>query len=229
MHAHIALGELHERVAEALGVRRASCLAVGRFAVCFGLDLGASCTRCSRCRSTFDSMHTLGVRGCFGVALALLGQQVQQHHTFQAFGSFQVFDDQVHIMTIERPHVGHAQLFEHMTGNHRVPHDLTKLIQRLIHLGTNHWDRMDEVRHLVMRALHDAVRANLRQVARQRTHRLADRPLIVVQHHDHALARSSRVVQRFEGNTCAERCVTDHRDHMRTLLGALRLLARGHR
>ena len=217
MHAHVALGELDQRVAEALGVGRPGGLGFRA-----RLDLGLGGAR--DLGRALDAVHALGMGGRLGVALALLRQEVQQHDALEALGALEVLDDQVHVVSIERTDVGDAQFLEDMARHDRVAHHLAELVERLVDPGADHGDGLDEVRHLVVRALHDAIGADLRQVARQRADRLADRPLVVVQHDDHALARRGRVVERLEGDARAQRRVADHRDDVRSQ----RLVARRH-
>ena len=68
---------------------------------------------------------------------------------------------------------------------------------------------------LLIRALHDLGAADAREVTRHRAHRLRDRPLVVVQDHEHALAARARVVERLERDARSEARVADHRDRVR--------------
>jgi hypothetical protein len=71
---------------------------------------------------------------------------------------------------------------------------------------------VQEVLRLLPCALHQAVRADSREIARHRADRLRDRPLVVVEDHEHAPPERARIVQSLERDTRPEARIADHGD-----------------
>jgi hypothetical protein len=163
-------------------------------------------------------VDALGVRRGLRVALALLRQDVEQDGAVERARALQVLDEQRDVVPVDRADVRHAELLEDVPGDDRVAHDLPDLLERAVDARADHGDRRDQALDLLVRALDEPVVADARQVPRERADRAADRPLVVVQDDEEALAAGRGVVQRLEGDPRAERRVADERDDLRRVL-----------
>ncbi len=137
----------------------------------------------------FHAVHAFGMLVRAGVALALLRQHVQQHDTVESRDAFDLRLEPAHVVPVDRADVGHAEFFEDVTRNDRVTHHFADLLERPIDARPDHRDRVDQVLGLLTSPLDQTVGANAREVARERTDRLRDRPLVVVEHDQQLGAR----------------------------------------
>jgi hypothetical protein len=145
-----------------------------------------------------------------GVALALLGDDVDQHRLFvEVLGVVQHRDQGVHVVAVDRADIVEAQFLEEGAAGDHAAGVFLGLAGRVADRGRQLLDhRLAELAHLAIGAARDEVG----QIGAHAAHRRGDRHVVVVEDDDQALCGVDRRVHRLVGHARAHRAVADHGD-----------------
>jgi len=160
---------------------------------------------------------------CRGIALALLGDDMDQHRAFGGVTHILQHGEQViQIVPVDRADVIEAQFFEQSPAGHHAAGEFFRLADGVMHPAAQlfHGARGEAADAEILGA-----RNHARKVGRKPAHRRRDRHVVIIEYYDKPIARLRGVVHRFVGHAGAHRAVTDHRDPAPRL--ALKLVGDG--
>jgi hypothetical protein len=160
------------------------------------------------------------------VALALLGDHVQELRALEALDVLQRGDERVEVVPVDRPDVVEAEFLEQRGGHH---HALGLLLQALGEFEQRRHGPQHALAHVARLGVELAAH-ELGEVAVERAHGRADAHVVVVEDHEQVGVGHARVVERLEGHAGGHRAVADHRDGVAVLallLGRQRHAQRG--
>ena len=149
------------------------------------------------------------------VALSLYRPHVEQNGTLDIVRGLQRIHEHVVVMTVERPDIAEAELFEDhrrlLGGTDEVHRADFGALDRLL-CGAAQRNALEHFFAGSTDEVRKRLAAEHRQIRGDRADVRRDRHLVVVEdHHELALERA-RVVERFVGQTARERAVAEHRD-----------------
>ena len=159
------------------------------------------------------------------VALALLGDHVQELRTLQLLDILQGRDQRIEVVAVDGADIVKTEFLEHGGGHDHALGVLFKAL-RQFQYGAGQDGLADIFRCRIELARHQP-----RQVAVQRAHGRRDRHVVVVQDHQQVdVFLHARIVHRLEGHAGRHRAVADHGDRVQRValdLGGLRHAQRG--
>ena len=154
------------------------------------------------------------VRGCLGrgITLALLGHDVDQDRTVgpRPHGA-QQGQQLFHVVTVDRPDIGKAQLLEQGAAHGHALQHLLGAARALLQGVRQHADGALGHR---LQLLERPACIKARQIGGHGADWGRNGHLVVIQDHEQALALMARIVQRLISHACAHGAVADDRDRI---------------
>lgn len=144
-------------------------------------------------------------------ALALFGENVDQHGDIAVLREFEVFLQRGEVVSIDRAEVAQTKFLEERRFDKEILRLAFPLHVNAVHLHAGREAREKRL-HVVMELIVGWIRADPVQVVGNRADVFRDGPLIVVEDDNEALRRGNDVVQRLEGDTAGERGIAAERN-----------------
>ena len=143
-----------------------------------------------------------------GIALALLGDRMDQHRPGRALlDRAQQRQKLVQIMPIDGADIGKAQFLKHRPADGHA-------LQHFLGPARAHLDRLRQEAHGALghglQLLKRAFGVKPRQIAGQRAGGRRNRHLVIVQDHEQPLAQMAGIVQRLKRHASRHRAIADH-------------------
>ena len=194
------------RIAHPVGkdLGEAPAATLGRHLTCGGIE---------RRHPVIDAGITLGR----GIPTTLAGHDVQEARTAHRLHIAQGTDQQRQIVAVDRADVIEAELLEQRTGHHHALHVFFPAMHQVLHPRQAAQHVFATLAHTVV----ETARQHPSQIVADRPHRLRDRHVVVVQHHQQVEIERPGMVECLECHTRRQCAVADHRDVLALLAGRL--------
>ena len=159
------------------------------------------------------------------IAPAFHGADVQDDRTIDGLRTAEGVPERAEVVSVDGAHVVEAHIFEHVTGIEPVFQELLDADDAFDRRVAHDRDFFEGILDFVLEEVVSGVRADGREVHRERTHVRRDGHLVVIQDDDEFRVFVARVVEGFIDEAAGEGAVADDRDG----IGRVALEGLGHR